>query len=307
MLFNQLLATEVADSTSQNLDIEKTVSSFAKLVESLSKYSTDELIGMAVEEIVKFGFKILLAIAIFLIGKWLIKKIDFLITKLMDKRKVEISLRTFLRSFIKITLNFLMIIFIIGALGINTSSFIALFASAGVAIGMALSGTLQNFAGGIMILVFKPYKVGDFIEAQGYMGIVKEIQIVNTIINTPDNKIIIIPNGGLSTGIINNYSKETIRRVDWTFGIAYGNDYDTAKATLLKLIENDSRILKEPETFIALHSLGDSSVNIVVRAWVKQENYWDVYFHMNELVYKEFPRNNLSIPFPQMDVHIHNS
>ena len=171
MLFNQLLATEVADSTSQNLDIEKTVSSFAKLVESLSKYSTDELIGMAVEEIVKFGFKILLAIAIFLIGKWLIKKIDFLITKLMDKRKVEISLRTFLRSFIKITLNFLMIIFIIGALGINTSSFIALFASAGVAIGMALSGTLQNFAGGIMILVFKPYKVGDFIEAQGYMGI----------------------------------------------------------------------------------------------------------------------------------------
>ena len=187
-----------------------------------------------------------------------------------------------------------MIIFIIGALGINTSSFIALFASAGVAIGMSLSGTLQNFAGGIMILVFKPYKVGDFIEAQGYMGIVKEIQIVNTIINTPDNKIIIIPNGGLSTGIINNYSKETIRRVDWTFGIAYGNDYDTAKATLLKLIENDSRILKEPETFIALHRLGDSSVNIVVRAWVKQENYWDVYFHMNELVYKDFPRNNLS-------------
>ena len=132
----------------------------------------------------------------------------------------------------------------------------------------------------------------------------KEIQIIKTIINTPDNKIIIIPNGGLSTGIVNNFSKETIRRVDWTFGISYGNDYDVAKATINRILESDSRILKDPQSFIALHSLGDSSVNIVVRAWVKQENYWDVYFHINEIVYKELPKNNLSFPFPQMDVHL---
>lgn len=225
----------------------------------------------------------------------------------MEKRQVEASLFSFTRSLVKITLNFILVIILISVLGIETSSFIALFASAGVAIGMALSGTLQNFAGGVMILLFKPFKVGDFIEAQGQSGSVKEIQIFNTIISTPDNKIIIIPNGGLSTGITKNYSKEEMRRVDWEFGIAYGDNYDTAKKVIEKLLASDERILKEPAYFIALNSLGASSVNLVVRAWVKAGDYWDVYFGMNEKVYKTFAEENLNIPFPQMDVHIKNN
>lgn len=155
-----------------------------------------------------------------------------------------------------------------------------------------------------MILIFKPFKVGDFIEAQGQSGTVKEIQIFNTIIATPDNKIIIIPNGGLSTGIMTNYSKEEARRVDWVFSIAYGDSYDKAKAVIVRLLDADSRVLKTPEYFIALTSLGDSSVNIVVRAWVAAPDYWSVFFDMNEKVYKTFALENLNIPFPQMDVHI---
>ena len=201
-------------------------------------------------------------------------------------------------------MNIIVIISIVGILGVNTSSFIALFASAGLAIGMALSGTLQNFAGGLMVLFIKPFKVGDFIEAQGYSGSVKEISLFNTLINTIDNKTIIIPNGGLSTGIINNYSKEPVRRVDWTFGIAYGDNYDVAKETITEMLNKDTRVIKNPDIFIALHSLGDSSVNIVVRAWVTSEEYWDLYFDINEKVYKTFPMVGLSIPFPQMDIHM---
>jgi len=175
----------------------------------------------------------------------------------------------------------------------------------GVAIGMALSGTLQNFAGGVMILLFKPFKVGDTIEAQGQSGTVREIQIFNTILATPDNKIIIIPNGGLSTGLMKNYSREATRRVDWEFGIAYGDDYTKAKAVIARLLDADGRVLKDPAYFIALTSLGESSVNIVVRAWVNAGDYWGVYFDMNEKVYKTFAEENLNIPFPQLDVHLH--
>ena len=193
---------------------------------------------------------------------------------------------------------------IIGILGIDTTSFIAVFASAGLAVGMALSGTLQNFAGGVMILIFKPFKVGDFIEAQGQSGSVKEIQLLNTVINTPDNKTILIPNGSISTGIINNYSKEATRRLDWTFGIAYGDDYDRAR-------ENDTRNARgrSPRTEESCpvrrpNSLGDSSVNILARAWVSSGDYWDLFFDMNERVYKRFAEVGLNIPFPQLDVHL---
>ena len=225
--------------------------------------------------------------------------------KILTKREVDASLTTFVRSLVSITLNLLLVIVIIGILGIETSSFIALFASAGVAVGMALSGTLQNFAGGVMILLFKPFKVGDFIEAQGQSGTVREIQIFNTILTTADNKVIIIPNGGLSTGLMKNYSKEPTRRVDWEFGIAYGDDYTKAREVLARLLDADSRVLKEPAYFIALTSLGASSVNIVVRAWVNSADYWGVYFDMNEKVYKTFAQENLNIPFPQMDIHLH--
>ncbi len=274
---------------------------------STSTVSLDVLITKLVDLSVSLGSKLITALIVFLVGRWIIRKLNRLLIKIMEKRQVEASLFSFTRSLVKITLNFILVIILISVLGIETSSFIALFASAGVAIGMALSGTLQNFAGGVMILLFKPFKVGDFIEAQGQSGSVKEIQIFNTIISTPDNKIIIIPNGGLSTGITKNYSKEEMRRVDWEFGIAYGDNYDTAKKVIEKLLASDERILKEPAYFIALNSLGASSVNLVVRAWVKAGDYWAVYFGMNEKVYKTFAEENLNIPFPQMDVHIKNN
>lgn len=287
-----------------------TIQKAAEVAGKTSKFTEktlQEYIDLILTNLVSFSLKLALAVAIFIVGRWLINRIEHLLTKLMERRNVDLSLRTFLESLLKITLMITLIIIIIGVLGINTSSFVALFASAGVAVGMALSGTLQNFAGGVMILLFKPYKVGDFIEAQGQTGVVKQIQIINTILNTPDNKVIIIPNGGLSTGIINNYSKEGVRRVDWQFGIAYGNDYEMAKKVIAELIEADSRIHLAPEPFIALHSLGDSSVNIVVRVWANVEDYWAIYFDMNENVYKTFPQYGLSIPFPQMDVHVHKA
>lgn len=250
------------------------------------------------------GTKLLAAIFILLIGHWIIRRLKKLINNILEKRQVEASLATFTRSLINITLNFLLVLMLVGTLGVETSSIIALFASIGVGIGMALSGTLQNFAGGIMILLFKPFKVGDFIEAQGQSGTVKEIQIFNTILTTPDNKIIIIPNGGLSTGITQNYSKEALRRVDWQFGIAYGDSYNKAQEVIARLLNADNRILKEPAYFIALTSLGESSVNIVVRAWVNASDYWGVYFDMNEKVYKTFAEESINIPFPQLDVHL---
>lgn len=271
---------------------------------STSSISLDTFLTKIIDLGVSLGSKLLAALLVFFIGRWLIRKINHLIINIMNKKQVEASLFSFIKSLISISLNFLLIVLIIGTLGIETSSFIALFASAGVAIGMALSGTLQNFAGGVMILLFKPFKVGDFIEAQGQSGSVKEIQIFNTIITTPDNKIIIIPNGGLSTGIMKNYSKEEIRRVDWEFGIAYGDSYEKARTVLQHLLDADPRVLKDPASFIALNSLGESSVNIVVRAWVKAGDYWDVFFSMNEKVYKTFASENLNIPFPQMDVHL---
>lgn len=259
---------------------------------------------------VSFGTRILVALLVFFVGKWIVNKLNGLFAKMMEKKGIEVSLASFLKSLVKIVLNFILIITIIGILGIETSSFVALFASAGVAIGMALSGTLQNFAGGVMILLFKPFKVGDFVEAQGIIGTVKEIQIFCTVFNTLDNKVVIVPNGGLSTGIVTNYSKEDNRRVDWIFNVAYGDDYDKAKAVILQLLEEDKRVLKDVkgcEPFVALNALNCSSVDIVVRAWVKSSDYWGVFFDMNEKVYKTFPKQGLNIPFPQMDVHMVNN
>jgi len=276
-----------------------------EFLDSASTVSLDVFLSKVIDLGVSLGSKLLLALVVFLIGRWIVKKLNAVLATILTKRHVEASLSSFVKSVVSITLNLLLIIVIIGVLGIETSSFIALFASAGVAVGMALSGTLQNFAGGVMILLFKPFKVGDFIEAQGQSGTVKEIQIFNTILTTVDNKVIIIPNGGLSTGIMKNYSKEELRRVDWEFGIAYGDSYDKARSVLERMLQSDSRVLRSPEYFIALNSLGESSVNIVVRAWVKAGDYWAVFFDMNEKVYKTFASENLTIPFPQMDVHVH--
>lgn len=221
---------------------DKTESSHAAW-DALKGLSFDDAITKISNSIVDFGFKLLIAVLIFYIGKLIIMRIFKLVRRVMITRKVDASLTTFVLSLIRIVLYFILIITVVGILGIETSSFLALFASAGVAIGMALSGTLQNFAGGVLILLLKPYKVGDYIEAQGFTGTVKEIQIFHTVINTVDNKAIIIPNGGLSTGSINNFSLESYRRVDWTIGLSYGMDFAAAKAKILKMLLEDDRVV----------------------------------------------------------------
>lgn len=275
-----------------------------EVVEKYAGMTAEEILSSLLSQLLVFGLKFVGALVIFFVGRWLMRRFCNFIIKILTRRHVEPSVQSFLRSFINITLMLILVVMVIGIFGINTTSFVALFASAGVAISMALSGSLQNFAGGLMILVFKPYKVGDFIEAQGQSGTVKEIQIFNTVLITGDNRTIFVPNGNLSNDIIVNYSRAGVRRVEWTFGIGYGDRYETAKKILLDLLETDARILREPPVFIALHSLGDSSVNVLVRAWVSTENYWDVYYDLNRKVYKAFTENDVNIPYPQMDVHL---
>ena len=198
----------------------------------------------------------------------------------------------------------LLIVSVVGVLGVQTSSFAALLASAGVAVGMALSGNLSNFAGGLIILVFKPYKVGDFIEAQDVSGTVREIQIFHTVLVTTDNKVIYIPNGSMSSGVVINYSYQTVRRVEWTFGVEYGSDFAHVKRVLDEIIAKDGRILSEPAPpFIAMSQLADSSVNFVVRVWVKSGDYWDVFYDLNRIVYERFNAEGIGFPFPQLTVH----
>lgn len=257
--------------------------------------------------IVDWGMKLVYAIVVLIVGLWIIKSLSSGLKKMMKKRDFDESLVPFLTSMFNMLLKVMLVISIMSMLGIQMTSFIAILGAVGLAVGMALSGTLQNFAGGVMILVFKPFKVGDFIEAQGYTGSVKEIQIFITILLTPDNKTVIIPNGGLSNGSLINYSAQEMRRVDWTYGIAYGDSVDDAKKVLMDLLNADERILKDPAPFVGLSALADSSVNFTTRAWVKPDDYWGVFFDMNEKVYTTFGDKGLNIPFPQMDVHVHNS
>ncbi len=254
--------------------------------------------------IVKYGTGLIYAVVVLIIGLWITNLITKSVKKLMIKGALDISLVPFLSSLISIGLKIMVVISALGMLGIEMTSFIALLGAAGLAIGMALSGTLQNFAGGVIILILKPFKIGDVIEAQGFTGSVKEILIFNTILTTFDNKLIILPNGGVATGSIVNYTAQETRRVDWTFGIAYGDNADTAKRVLMELVSEDIRVLKDPEPFVALKELADSSVNFVVRAWVNSGDYWGVYFDLNDKVYKTFEKEGLNFPYPQMDVHI---
>ncbi|MDA9563891.1 mechanosensitive ion channel [Flavobacteriales bacterium] len=259
-------------------------------------------IGMSF--ILEYGPKLVGAIAVYIIGSWVVKILVGGFKKLMDKRNFDDSLKPFLIGLVGSLLKVMLVLSVLSTLGVEMTSFVAILGAAGLAVGMALSGTLQNFAGGVMILIFKPFKVGDVIDAQGYVGSVKEIQIFNTIMKTPDNKTIIIPNGGLSNGSMTNFSTEPQRRVDWTIGVGYGDDLDKAKEVIKRLCDADSRIKKDPEVFIAVSELADSSVNFTVRAWVEAADYWGVYFDMNENVYKTFEKEGLNIPYPQMDVHV---
>lgn len=260
----------------------------------------DKIVDFGIE----YGPKLLGAILVLVLGLWIIKLITRWVGKSLLKSKIDPSLVPFLKSLTNILLKVMLIISVMGMIGIQMTSFIAVLGAAGLAIGMALSGTLQNFAGGVMILIFKPFKVGDFIEAEGYMGTVISISIFTTILNTPDKKRIIIPNASLANNSLTNYSAEPQRRVDWTFGIAYGDDVENFRKAINKFLDEDERILKEPERFIGLSELADSSVNFAVRAWVNSEDYWGVFFDMNEKVYKQFSDYQLNIPFPQMDIHI---
>jgi len=262
--------------------------------------TTEGLLEIAIQ----YGPRLLGALVVLFVGWKLIGLAGGRFTGAMAKRDVEPSLKSFIVSFISVLLKILLVVSVLGMLGVEMTSFIAILGAAGLAVGLALSGTLQNFAGGVLILLLKPFKVGDFIDAQGHMGTVREIQIFNTILKTPDNKTVIIPNGGLATGSMTNFSTEPRRRVDWKFGIAYGDNADVARKLFTELIEKDERILKDPAPFIALSELGDSSVNFVVRAWVNTPDYWAVFFEMNEKIYKIFPERGLNIPFPQMDVHL---
>lgn len=268
---------------------------------SLKDIITDMTSGM-----IDFAFKLIIAILVFYAGRFIIRRLYGFISKLMHKRRIEPSLTTFVQSLVNMVLYFILVITVIGILGLETSSFLAIFASAGVAIGMALSGTLQNFAGGVLILLLKPYKVGDYIETQGYSGTVKAIQIFHTIINTPDNKSIILPNGGLSTGSINNFSMESVRRVDLTICLAYDTDFDAAREAMLEIAKSDKRVLAEEgkKPFVGLEQMADSSINFTVRVWTLSENYWPLYFTLNEEFYKQLPKRGFSFPFPQMDVHL---
>lgn len=290
MMITLLQANEVTEKTSG-------------LIKAVSAGEIDLLLKQLVSMGVEVGKSILLAIVIYIAGKFVIKLINKLIRRTLEHKNVDSTIQSFLKSFVSILLNVLLIITVISALGVNTTSFAALLASFGVAAGMALSGNLQNLAGGLIILLFKPFKVGDFVEAQGSMGTVKEIQIIHTILLTVDNKEIYLPNASLSSGSITNYSKMGTRRVDFTVNVEYGTDVEKVMNALKAIAESDERILKDPEPFYALSALAESSVNFTFRVWVNGADYWPVFFDLNKKIYEDFNRQAIKFPFPQLQIH----
>ncbi len=257
--------------------------------------------------IINNGMKFIGAILFLIVGFWIVKIVVKQSAKLLTKKHIDAGLVTFLRSFFSIALKIMIIVSVMGMVGIEMTSFIAILGAAGLAVGLAFQGTLSNFAGGIMILIFKPYKVGDVIEAQGYTGSVTEILIFNTILKTPDNKVILVPNGPLATGSLTNYTNQETRRVDWKFSVAYGTDYKMVRNIIIDVLANDERILKDPQAFVGLGDMASSSIEIVTRVWTKTNDYWDVFFDINEKIYETFNKEGIKIPFPQMDVHLKNS
>ena len=259
----------------------------------------ETLIGFALQA----GKSILVAIIIYVVGRFIIRMVNKIVAKVLVKRNVDLTIQSFVKSFVNVLLTTLLIVAVVNALGVDTTSFAALLASVGLAAGMALSGNLQNLAGGILLLLFRPFRVGDYITAQGESGTVKEIQILHTIIVTVDNRDVILPNGALSSGNMTNFSKEPLRRVDLTIGVEYGQDIDRVREVLQKLFAADTRILQEPAPFVALGALSSSSVDIAIRLWVKSEDYWGVFFDTNEAIYKTFNKEGINFPFPQLTVH----
>lgn len=314
---NDSIKIHVADSIRQarleqlrdtigKTEVEKGI---MQAIEDVSTMSTEELLYSLLDGVLSFGFKLLAALAIYFVGAWLIRRIKRMLAALFVKRNADPAIASFVQSFATVALTIILVIVVIGTLGIETTSLAALLAAGGMAIGMALSGTVQNFAGGVMLLVFKPFKAGDFIETQGVSGTVDEVNITATKIHTPDNKIIILPNGALSNSIINNYSKMQYRRLEWIVGLDYGCDSAKVKSVLRDILTADDRVQHvaqgaPADPLIELSALGNSSVQFVMRAWVRSEDYWDVNFAVNEAIYNELPLHGVNFPYQQMDIHI---
>lgn len=304
---NFLLQSDDATKVMENLILPDSVQK-AYLTNTVTKiFNTDynELFNNMLQQSLWIALKIVLAIAIYYVGKLITNWILRIMDRAFTRRDVETSLRNFLRSMVKVVMTVLVILAAIQTLGINTTSFLALFASAGLAIGMALSGTLQNFAGGVIILLLRPYRIGDYITAQGQSGTVKDIGLFSTQLSTPDNRIIYVPNSAISTSIVDNYSQPTTRRIDWNITISYGDDIDVARQAILEILNADSRVLSEPAApMVVVKELGDSAVVLLVRCWVANNDYWNLNFDINEQIYKQLPLKGINFPFPQMDVHI---
>jgi len=279
-----------------------------KIAQELSN-NPSEFFSELTHKMLEFGLKVLVAIIIYIIGAWLIKLVKRWLERSFARKKSDKTLGTFVTSFVTISLTVLLVVIVIGTLGVNTTSFAALLAAGGMAIGMALSGTVQNIAGGLMILLFKPFKVGDYIKAQGYEGYVLEVNIASTKIRTFANSIIILPNGALFNGTIDNFNDKPYHRVTWKVNVAYGSDVPKAREVLLKLAKDEPRILDSktpgvPDPVVHLNELKDSSVELLLWAWVKVEDYWPVQFKLNEEIYQNIPASGINFPFPQLDVHI---
>ena len=298
------LAAESAEPLILPDSVQK--ANLAKAVEKIATLDYHEVLQTMLSEAVWIVIKIVIALAIYFLGRWIVRRVVRLIDVAMERRKVDISLRSFMRNTVRVVFSLILVLIVVQTLGVNVTSLIAVFSAATLAIGMALSGTAQNFAGGVMILMMKPYRVGDYISAQGQSGTVREIKLFSTVITTSDNQTIYIPNNAIATAIIDNYSTAEQRRVDWTVGISYGDDVDVARRVILGMLASDARIQKEPAAVVRVAALADSSVNLTVRAWVANADYWDVFFEYNERFYKELPAVGISFPFPQMDVHVKN-
>ena len=301
-----LLAPE-QEAVKSTLDSLKTAraEALAEKVQNLSNMSADQIISLLLEEAVKIGMKVLAAIAIYIIGAWVIKKIKRIIRKIMERRNIDPSITSFTLSFTTIALTLMLILMTVDALGINTNSIVALLAGSGLAIGMAFSGSLQNFAGGIMILVFKPFRVGDYVEFQNCTGTISSIEMTSTFIISDNGETIVLPNGTIFNGMLINHSKLSKKRVVWNISVAYGSNIELVRATALALLESNPDVLKEenPPT-VVISNLGDSAVIVSIRCWVEHTNYWKTLYWGYEEIYKSFNAAGIQFPYPQLDVHM---
>ena len=329
MLLLQDIATATAE-VQKNIVPPDSVREGARQMIEYAKTDPEGFWQQVIDQLIQFGLKVLAALLIYVIGIWLISLMKKGLKRMFDRRKTEPTLASFITSFASITLTILLIVITVSTLGVNTTSLAALLAAGGMAIGMALSGTVQNFAGGLMLLAFKPFKAGDFIEAQGTTGKVVEVNITATKILTPDNRVVILPNGALSNGTINNFNGRPLRRIEWMVSVAYGTDAAACKETIIRMLCEDPQILREdtdmkalykelnisayqlstvnyrmdaiPAPFVALKQLNSSDITFVVRAWVRADDYWDVFFRMQERFYTELPQHGFEFAFPHVDV-----